>query len=125
MTKQSLPNKPTYFLNFNKESIEPLIDTIISKYEIDDEELEYLKTVAITYNADRILFWRPELSKFQYVYAHGRFLNYNWLSHDEPEVEVLRSGSDELEFVYTDRINTSIFNEFDSAHNNFGKVVIR
>lgn len=118
MTKQSLPNKPTYFLNFNKESIEPLIDAIISKYEIAEEELDYLTNVASTFTADRILFWRPELSKFQYVYAHGRFLNYNWLSHDEPEVEVLRSGSDELEFVYTDRINTSIFNEFDSAHDN-------
>lgn len=125
MTKQSLPNKPTYFLNFNKESIEPLIDTIISKYEIDDEELEYLKTVAITYNADRILFWRPELSQFNYVEAHGGFLNYNWLNHDQPEVMVLRHGSNELEFVYTDKINTDIFYEFDSAHNNFGKVVIR
>ena len=125
MTKQSLPNKPTYFLNFNKESIEPLIEAIVTKYKIDDEELEYLKTVAITYNADRILFWRPKLSQFNYVEAHGGFLNYNWLHHDQPEVIVLRHGSNELEFVYTDKINTDIFYEFDSAHNNFGKVVIR
>lgn len=121
MTKQSLPNKPTYFLNFNKESIKPLIDAIISKYEIDEEELAYLETVAITYESDRILFWRPELSQFHYVNAHGGFLNYCWLSHDEPEVEVLRSGSNELEFVYTDRINTGIFNEFDDAHDEFRK----
>ena len=125
MTKQSLPNKPTYFLNFNKESIKPLIDAIIAKYEIDEEELAYLETVASTYESDRILFWRPELSQFNYVVAHGGFLNYSWLSHNQPEVEVLRSDSNELEFVYTDKINTGIFNEFDSAHEDFGKVVIR
>ena len=124
MTKQSLPNKPTYFLNFSKESIKPLIDAIVSKYEIDEEELAYLESVAITYNADQILFWRPELSQFHYVCAHDRFLNYCWLSHDQPEVEVLRSGSNELEFVYTDKINTSIFNEFDAAHDDSGKVVL-
>lgn len=125
MTKQSLPNKPTYFLNFNKESIKPLIDAIIAKYEIDEEELAYLETVASTYESDRILFWRSELSQFHYVIAHGGFLNYNWLSHDQPEVEVLRSGSTELEFVYTDKINTEIFHEFDAAHDDFGKVVLR
>ena len=125
MTKQSLPNKPTYFLNFNKDSIKPLIEAIISKYEIDEEELEYLETVASTYEADRILFWRPELSQFNYVVAHGGFLNYNWSSHNQPDVEVLRHGSTELEFVYTDKINTDIFHEFDVAHNDFGKVVLR
>jgi len=125
MTKQSLPNKPTYFLNFSKESIKPLIDAIISKYEIDEEELAYLESVAIAYNADQILFWRPELSQFHFVCAHDRFLNYCWLSHDQPEVEVLRSGSNELEFVYTDKINTEIFHEFDVAHDDFGKVVLR
>lgn len=125
MAKQSLPNKPTYFLNFNKESIKPLIDSIVSKYEIDEEELAYLESVAIAYNADQILFWRPELSQFHYVRAHDRFLNYCWLSHDQPEVEVLRSGSNELEFVYTDKINTEIFHEFDAAHDDFGKVVLR
>lgn len=76
-------------------------------------------TDAITYEADRILFWRPELSQFNYVVAHGGFLNYSWLSHTQPDVEVLRSGSNELEFVYTDKINTSIFNEFDAAHDDF------
>lgn len=125
MTKQSLSDTPTYFLNFNKESIKPLIDAIIAKYEIDEEELAYLESVAIAYNADQILFWRPELSQFHYVCAHDRFLNYCWLSHDQPEVEVLRSGSNELEFVYTDKINTSIFNEFDAAHDDSGKVVLR
>lgn len=125
MNKQSLPNKPTYFLNFNKDSIKPMIDAIIDKYEIDEEELAYLESVAITYESDRILFWRPELSQFHYVIAHGGFLNYCWLNHDEPQVEVLRPNSAELEFVYTDRINTGIFHEFDSAHEDFGKVVIR
>lgn len=125
MTKQCLPNKPIYFLNFNKESIKPLIDAIIAKYEIDEEELDFLTNVASTYKSDRILFWRPELSHFNYVVAHGRFLNYNWLIHAQPEVMVLLSGSTELEFVYTDKINTSIFHEFDSAHDDFGKVVIR
>ena len=125
MTKQSLPNKPTYFLNFNKESIKPLIDAIIAKYEIDEEELAYLETVVSTYESDRILFWRPELSQFHYVVAHGGFLNYSWLSHNQPEVEVLRSSSNELEFVYTDKINTDIFNEFDASHDDSGKVVLR
>lgn len=125
MTKQSLPNKPTYFLNFDKESIKPLIDAIISKYEIDEEELDFLTNVASTYESDRILFWRPELSQFNYVVAHGGFLNYNWLSHNQPEVMVLLAGSTELEIVYIDKINTSIFHEFDAAHDDFGKVVIR
>ena len=125
MTKQSLPNKPTYFLNFDKESIKPLIDAIISKYEIAEEELDFLTNVASTYESDRILFWRPELSQFNYVVAHGGFLNYNWLSHNQPEVMVLLPGSNELEFVYTDKINTRIFHEFDAAHDDFGKVVIR
>ena len=125
MTKQSLPNKPTYFLNFNKKSIKPLIDAIIARYEIDEEELTYLETVASTYESDRILFWRPELSQFNYVVAHGGFLNYNWLSHNQPEVMILLAGSTELEFVYTDKINTEIFHEFDAAHDDFGKVVLR
>ena len=125
MNKQSLPNKPTYFLNFNKDSIKPVIDAIIDKYEIDADELEYLTTEAAKFPADRILFWRPELSQFHYVLAHGGFLNYCWLNHDEPQVEVLRPDSTELEFVYTDRINTGIFHEFDFAHEDFGKVVIR
>ena len=124
MTKQSLPNKPTYFLNFNNESIKPMIDAIIAKYEIDANELHYLKHESATFPADRILFWKPEQLQFHYVNAHGGFLNYCWLSHDEPEVEVLRSDSNELEFVYTDRINTGIFNEFDAAHDDSGKVVL-
>lgn len=125
MTKQSLPDTPTYFLNFNKESIKHLIDAIIARYEIDEEELAYLESVAIAYNADQILFWRPELSQFHYVCAHDRFLNYCWLSHDQPEVMILLAGSNELEFVYTDKINTEIFHEFDAAHDDFGKVVLR
>ena len=125
MTKQSLPNKPTYFLNFNKESIKPLIDAIIAKYEIDEAELSYLEAVASTYEPDRILFWRSELLQFNYVVAHGRFLNYSWLSHNQPEVMILLAGSNELEFVYTDKINTGIFNEFDAAHDDSGKVVLR
>lgn len=116
MTKQSLPKEQTYFLNFNRDSIKPMIDAIISTYEIPAEELEYLKNEAVKFEADRILFWRPEYSQFHYVIAHERFLNYNWLSHGEPRVEVLRTQSDELEYVYTDRINTEIFNEFDRAH---------
>lgn len=47
MTKQSLPNESTFFLNFNKESIKPMIDAIIAKYEIEAEELEYLTTKAV------------------------------------------------------------------------------
>lgn len=125
MTKQSLPNKPTYFLNFNKDSIEPLIDAIIAKCEIDEEELAYLETVASTHESDRILFWRPELSQFHYVVAHGGFPNYNWLSHNQPEVMILLVDSTELEFVYTDKTNTEIFHEFDAAHDDFGKVVLR
>lgn len=124
MNKQSLPHKPTYFLNFNKESIKPLIDAIIAKYEIDADELHYLKHEAATFPADRILFWKPERLQFHYVNAHGGFLNYCWLNDDEPEVEVLRPDSTELEFVYTDRINTGIFNEFDATHEDFGKAVI-
>lgn len=116
MTKQNFPTESTFFLNFNKESIKPMIDAIIAKYEIDAEELKYLTTVAIEFPADRILFWRPELSQFNYVVAHGRFLNYNYLSHGEPRVEVLRAGSNELEFVYTDRINTEILREFDAVY---------
>lgn len=116
MTKQHLPSESTFFLNFNKDSIKPMIDAIIAKYEIEAEELEYLTTVAIEFPADRILFWRSELSQFNYVVAHGRFLNYNYLSHGEPRVEVLRSGSDELEDVYADRINTEILREFDAVY---------
>lgn len=125
MNKQSLPNKPTYFLNFNKDSIKPMIDAIIAKYEIDADELHYLKAEAATFPADRILFWQPERLQFHYVNAHGRFLNYCWLSHDQPEVEVFQPDSNELEFVYTDKINTEIFREFDAAHEDFRKVVIR
>lgn len=116
MTKQSLPNEPTFFLNFNKESIKPLIDTIVSRYEIDHDELEFLTTSAVEFPANRILFWRPEFSQFHYICAHDTFLNYNYLTHDEPRIEVLRVGSDELEYVYADRINTDILQEFDIAH---------
>lgn len=116
MSKINLPKESTFFLNFNKESIKPMIDAIIAKYEIEADELEYLTTVAIEFPADRILFWRSELSQFNYVVAHGRFLNYNYLSHGEPRVEVLRAGSNELEFVYTDRINTEILREFDAVY---------
>ena len=38
------------------------------------------------------------------------------MAHDEPRIEVLRVGSDELEYVYADRINTDILQEFDIAH---------
>ena len=116
MTKQNLPTESTFFLNFNKESIKPMIQAIIAKYEIDAEELKYLTTKAVEFSADQILFWRSELSQFNYVVAHGRFLNYNYLSHGEPRVEVLRAGSNELEFVYTDRINTEILREFDAVY---------
>lgn len=116
MTKQNLPSESTFFLNFNKESIKPMIDAIIAKYEIDAEELKYLTTKAVEFSADQILFWRPELSQFNYICAHGRFLNYNYLSYSEPRVEVLRAGSNELEFVYTDRINTEILREFDAVY---------
>ena len=116
MTKQNLPTESTFFLNFNKESIKPMIDAIIAKYEIEAEELEYLTTKAVTFESDRILFWRPELSQFNYICAHGRFLNNNYLSHGEPRVEVLRADSNELEFVYTDRINTEILREFDAVY---------
>lgn len=116
MTKLNLPDEPTYFMNFNQDSIEPLIEAIIQKYEIQDAELEYLKTEAINYPADRILFWRPEHSAFYCVDAHGGFLNYCWLSHDQPRVEVLDAGSTELVHVYTDKINMGILHEFDVAH---------
>lgn len=119
MTKLNLPDEPTYFMNFNQDSIEPLIEAIIQKYEIQDAELEYLKTEAINYPADRILFWRPEHSAFYCVDAHGGFLNYCWLSHDQPRVEVLDAGSTELVHVYTDKINMGILHEFDVAHNKF------
>ena len=116
MTKLNLPDEPTYFMNFNQDSIEPLIEAIIQKYEIQDAELEYLKTEAINYPADRILFWRPEHSAFYCVDAHGGFLNYCWLSHDQPRVEVLDAGSTESVYVYTDKINMGILHEFDVAH---------
>lgn len=116
MTKLNLPDEPTYFMNFNRDSIEPLIQAIIEKYDIPHAELAYLKSLAVKYPADRILFWRPELAQFHYVITHDRFLNYCWLSHDQPRVEVLRSGSIELEYVYTDKINIGILHEFDVAH---------
>ena len=49
MSKINLPSKPTYFLNFNKESIKPMIQAIIDKYEIKSTELEYLTTKAVLY----------------------------------------------------------------------------
>lgn len=116
MTKQNLPNESTFFLNFNKESIKPMIDAIIAKYEIEAEELEYLTTKAVTFESDRILFWRPELSQFNYVIAHGRFLNYNYLSHNEPKVEVFEPKLNSLVSVYADRINTEILREFDAVY---------
>lgn len=116
MSKINLPKESTFFLNFDKESIKPMIQAIIDKYEIEADELEYLTTVAIEFPADRILFWLPDLSQFHYICAHGRFLNFNYLSYGEPRVEVLRAGSNELEFVYTDRINTEILREFDSVY---------
>lgn len=116
MSKINLPKESTFFLNFNKESIKPMIQAIIDKYEIEADELEYLTTVAIEFPSDRILFWLPDLSQFHYICAHDRFLNYNYLSYDEPRVEVLRASSNELEFVYTDRINTEILREFDSVY---------
>lgn len=116
MSKINLPSKPTYFLNFNKESIKPMIDAIVAKYEIESAELEYLTTKAATFEADRILFWRPELSQFNYICAHGRFLNYSYLSYDEPRIEVFGAASDELEDVYADRINTEILREFDAVY---------
>ena len=119
MTKLNLPNEPTYFMNFNQDSIEPLIQAIIKKYEIPDVELEYLKTIAIEFPAYRILFWRPELAQFHYVIAQGGFLNYCWLSHDQPDIMVLRAGSTDLEYVYTDKINLEILTEFDKSHNKF------
>lgn len=116
MSKINLPNESTFFLNFNKESIKPMIDAIIAKYEIEADELEYLTTKAVTFESDRILFWRPELSQFNYICAHGRFLNYNYLSYGEPRVEVLCADSNELAFVCTDRINTEILREFDAVY---------
>ena len=116
MTKQNLPTESTFFLNFNKESIKPMIQAIIDKYEIEAEELEYLMTEAVTFESDRILFWRPELSQFNYVIAHGRFLNYSYLSHNSPEVEVFEPESNELVSVYADRINTEILREFDAVY---------
>lgn len=116
MRKINLPKEPTYFLNFNKESIKPMIDAIIDKYEIEADELEYLTTVAIEFPADRILFWRSELSQFNYVVAHGRFLNYNYLSYGEPRVEVFEPKLNSLVSVYADRINTEILREFDSVY---------
>lgn len=116
MTKQHLPSESIFFLDFDKESIKPMIQAIIGKYEIEADELEYLTTVAIEFPADRILFWRPDLSQFHYICAHGRFLNFNYLSYGEPRVEVLRSGADELEDVYADRINTEILREFDAVY---------
>lgn len=116
MSKINLPNESTFFLNFNKESIKPMIQAIISKYEIEAEELDYLTTKAVEFPADRILFWRPELSQFNYICAHGRFLNYSYLSYNEPRVEVFDVGSDELEYVYTDRINTEILRDFDAVY---------
>lgn len=116
MSKINLPSKPTYFLNFNKESIKPMIQAIIDKYEIKSTELEYLTTKAVTFESDRILFWRPELSQFNYVIAHGRFLNYTYLSHNEPEVEVFEPKLNELVSVYADRINTEILREFDAVY---------
>lgn len=116
MSKINLPKEPTYFLNFNKESIKPMIDAIVAKYQIESEELEYLTTKAVTFESDRILFWRPELSQFHYVIAHGRFLNYNYLSHNEPKVEVFEPKLNSLVSVYTDRINTEILREFDSVY---------
>ena len=119
MTKLNLPDEPTYFMNFNRDSIEPLVQAIIEKYEIPDSEIAYLKSLAVKYPADRILFWRPEISAFHYVIGHGGFLNYCWLSHDQPRVEVLDAGSTELVHVYTDKINMGILHEFDVAHNKF------
>ena len=119
MTKLNLPDEPTYFMNFNQDLIEPLIEAIIQKYEIQDAELDYLKTAAIQFPADRVLFWRPEFAQFHYVVARGGFLNYCWLSHDQPRVEVLDAGSTELVHVYTDKINMGILHEFDVAHNKF------
>lgn len=116
MLKQSLPNEPTFFLNFNKESIKPIIQSIIDKYEIESAELEYLTTVAIEFPADRILFWRPDLSQFHYICAHGRFLNYNYLSYNSLEVEVFEPESNKLVSVYADRINTEILREFDAVY---------
>lgn len=116
MTKQNLPTESTFFLNFNKGSIKPMIYAIVAKYKIEAEELKYLTTEAVEFPANRILFWRPDLSQFHYICAHGMFLNYSYLSHGEPRVEVLRSGSDELEYVYADRINTGILQEFDAVY---------
>lgn len=116
MSKINLPKEPTYFLNFNKESIKPMIDAIVAKYQIESEELEYLTAKAVTFESDRILFWRPEYSQFQYVIAHGGFLNYNYLSHNEPKVEVFEPKLNSLVSVYADRINTEILREFDSVY---------
>ena len=119
MTKLNLPDEPTYFMNFNQGSIEPMIKAILDTYDIPDSETAYLKSLAVKYPADRILFWRPEISAFHYVIGHGGFLNYCWLSHDQPRVEVLDAGSTELAHVYTDKINMGILHEFDVAHNKF------
>lgn len=116
MSKINLPSKSTFFLNFNKESIKPMIDAIVAKYEIASSEIEYLMTKAVTFESDRILFWLPELSQFHYICAHGRFLNYNYLYYNEPEVEVFEPELNELVPVYTDRINTDILREFDSVY---------
>ena len=116
MAKQNLPTESTFFLNFNKESIKPMIDAIIAKYEIEAEELKYLTTKAVEFSADQILFWRSELSQFNYICAHGRFLNYSYLSHNEPEVEVFEPKLNSLVSVYADRINTEILREFDAVY---------
>lgn len=119
MTKLNLPDEPTYFMSFNRDSIKPMIQAILDAYDIPDSEAEYLKTEAINYPADRVLFWRPEFAQFHYVVAHGGFLNYCRLGHDQPRVEVLDAGSTELVHVYTDKINMGILHEFDVAHNKF------
>lgn len=116
MSKINLPKEPTFFLNFDKESIKPMIDAIVAKYEIESSELEYLITKAVTFESDRILFWQPEYSQFYYICAHGRFLNYNYLYYNEPEVEVFEPKLNSLVSVYADRINTEILREFDSVY---------
>lgn len=116
MSKINLPKESTFFLNFDKESIKPMIQAIIDKYEIEADELEYLTTVAIEFPADRILFWLPDLSQFHYICAHGRFLNFNYLSYGEPRVEVFEPKLNSLVSVYADRINTEILREFDAVY---------
>lgn len=111
--KKKLPKEDTYFIVFGKNNTPKLVEQLVEHYEMPDEEVSWLLNIAVELNCNT-LFWRGDRDCFNYVHGYGSFLEYCWLSHNQPNVIVFEEGRGFYDF-YTDKINTSVFYELERS----------